>query len=171
MLATAAFPSEIRHAGHGVKMPSQDELLNPDELRRRIRAARELKGLSQDEMNAAGAAMGLPGYLLGALERGQKTIEPFHLDPLCRVLEVPISWFTEPRKVLVARRPQDYLEIIEELLELVRAAEDPPAARPTGLPSDDEGPTGPLPGIEDDDEGHEPPGQVHDRTRTHRQGR
>lgn len=95
--------------------PVDDE---QEELRRRIRAARELAGISQIEMNAEGERRGLRKHALGGAERGDIEIRHVHLAMLCEILKVPMSWFTEPREVIVAQRAADYAKLVNQLFEL-----------------------------------------------------
>jgi transcriptional regulator with XRE-family HTH domain len=94
-------------------------VLSQNELQRRIRAARVLANISQAEMNRGGHQRGLPKNTLGKVERGDLAIRHVHLAMLCEILEVPMSWFTEPREVIVAQRASDYLDAIREILTLL----------------------------------------------------
>ena len=95
-------------------------VLSQDELRRRIRAARVLADVSQVDMNRGGQERGLPKNTLGKVERGDLEVRHVHLAMLCEILGVPMSWFTEPREVIVARRPADYAAMLDELDVLLR---------------------------------------------------
>jgi hypothetical protein len=77
-------------------------MLDQQELRRRIRAARVLADISQAEMNAAGHERGLRKHELGRAERGDIAVRQYHLPMLCEILAVPMPWFTEPRDMIVA---------------------------------------------------------------------
>lgn len=116
-------------------------VLSQDELRRRIRAARVLADVSQTDMNAGGHERGLPKNTLGKVERGDLDVRHVHLAMLCEILQVPMSWFTEPRDIIVGRRLADYQAVIEDLEDAARrlSAADPPptseraAGGPLGL--------------------------------------
>lgn len=70
--------------------------LNAEELDRRIKAARLLRNISQQELAKRLAEDGLSESHLGKLERGQHTLTRAPLDALVRHLRVPETWFTEP---------------------------------------------------------------------------
>lgn len=78
-------------------------MIPDEEVQRRIRAARILlDDMSQDEMARRGhEQFGLDKGELARIERGTKKIEVFHLKLLSEILEVPLSWFTEPRERVV----------------------------------------------------------------------
>ena len=102
--------------------------LGRDELKRRIEAARILRGISQERLDALFHADGL-GKSAGRLERGDKrlTLNRALLDGLVRHLRVPEAWFTsEDVDALVYRDGSpdtvpDRLSAIEEQLRLARA--------------------------------------------------
>lgn len=98
-------------------------VLPQDELRRRVRAARILADISQNEMNEAGERLGLRKHALGGAERGDIEIRHVHLAMLCEILDVPMSWFTEPRNVIVAQRASDYARLLNQLLEITQQPE------------------------------------------------
>lgn len=75
---------------HGVLDPGEHK----DEIARRIRAARELRGLSQDGLGKLVAADGLGIHDVGRIERGEVTMTRVHRDALIRHLRVPERWFT-----------------------------------------------------------------------------
>lgn len=69
--------------------------LKPDEIKRRISAARILRGMEQPDLDRLGAAEGYGKLELGRVERGEIPYRPGkHLDVLCRILNVPRWWFT-----------------------------------------------------------------------------
>jgi hypothetical protein len=112
-------------------------MLSQEELRRRVRAARVLADdMTQAEMNEAGHARGLGKHELGNAERGDIDIRQYHLPMLCEILEVPMSWFTEPREAIVAQRPQDLdqvLGVLERWLkEQAAGGEAPPRSQTRG---------------------------------------
>lgn len=65
-----------------------------EEVAARIKAARLLRGLSQDELASKVAGSGLPWRLAGALERGEAEMRSAHLFALCEALGVSERWFT-----------------------------------------------------------------------------
>jgi hypothetical protein len=116
-----------------------------DELRRRVKAARVLADISQADMNAAGHRRGLGKHELGNAERGDIDIRQYHLPMLCEILGVPMSWFTEPRQVIVAQRAADYRAVLRDLLELLSSppAEDDDPPIPVDLPGEPGSPQAP----------------------------
>jgi hypothetical protein len=69
--------------------------LGADELKRRIEAARILRGLEQTELDGLFDADGL-GKSASRMERGKLPLTRARLDGLIRHLRVPEGWFTEP---------------------------------------------------------------------------
>ena len=68
--------------------------MDPDKLKRRIHAARVLRGVNQQELNALFAADGLDQEDAGKVERGSLPMQKVHLDAFVRHLGVPERWFT-----------------------------------------------------------------------------
>jgi transcriptional regulator with XRE-family HTH domain len=68
--------------------------LEPDEVARRIRAARELRGLSQAQLGELLAADGLGSTDAGRIERNEIPMTRVHRDALIRALRVPERWLT-----------------------------------------------------------------------------
>lgn len=96
-------------------MPSQEE------LRRRIVAARELRGITQTDLGALFEQDGLGKHDPGRIERGTMPMQRAHREAFIRHLRVPDAWFTEDDvDVLlgVSAGPSDLSE-----RELQRAAE------------------------------------------------
>lgn len=75
---------------------SSRQLLGPDDVKRRIEAARTLRGVSQRELAARLHEDGLGSQELGRIERGDLPLTRVRIDALCRHLGVPERWFTEP---------------------------------------------------------------------------
>lgn len=73
-------------------------MLDNEERRRRIVAARTLRGVSQDDMDRLGHDEGLAKQELSRLERGEfgEKFSAVQRRTLSRVLRVPENWFTEP---------------------------------------------------------------------------
>lgn len=94
-------------------------MLTQQELQRRVRAARVLTDTTQADMNAAGHTRGLGKHELGAAERGDIDIRQYHLPMLCEILQVPMSWFTEPHETIVAPRAADYVRVLNQLLDII----------------------------------------------------
>lgn len=69
--------------------------MDPEEVKRRIEAARTLRGISQVQMDQLGHAEGLDKQELGRLERGRLPMSNVRCDVLCRVLKVPRRWFED----------------------------------------------------------------------------
>jgi transcriptional regulator with XRE-family HTH domain len=70
--------------------------LPPDEVAARIKAARELRRMSQQELTKRLAGAGLPVRLAGQLERGKAPLQMAAQLALARILGVPERWFTDP---------------------------------------------------------------------------
>lgn len=68
--------------------------LPTEELKRRIDAARTLRGLNQKELAGLLQADGLGKHDVGRLERGELDLRRVHLDALRRHLQMPEWWFT-----------------------------------------------------------------------------
>lgn len=70
-------------------------MLAAEELKRRIEAARILRGIHQTELDRLFDEDGL-GKKAGRLERGDLALSRALLDGLIRHLKVPERWFTDP---------------------------------------------------------------------------
>jgi hypothetical protein len=68
-------------------------VLPTEEAKRRIAAARLLRGLSQTELDALGADDGLRGQELSRTERGELPLTRVRRDVLSRLLGLPPEWF------------------------------------------------------------------------------
>jgi hypothetical protein len=68
--------------------------LSPEELKRRIFAARVLRGLRQVDLQASLAEDGLGKRELGRIERGSLPLNRVRRETLARALRVPEIWFT-----------------------------------------------------------------------------
>lgn len=99
--------------------------LPPDELGRRIKAARELRGLDQADLVPLFVGDGLDKTLPGAIERGEVrngkpvVMRRAALDAFCRHLQMPEWWFTDATIDLPEHQPpplEARLRRIEELL-------------------------------------------------------
>ena len=83
-------------------------MLETEELKRRIEAARILRGLSQAELAERLHADGLGKYDLGRIERGTMPMRRVHRDAIARHLGIPDYWLTEPDvDIVVGLRPTD----------------------------------------------------------------
>ncbi len=69
-------------------------MLAQDELRRRLVAARVLRGLSQEEISEAGATLGLGKHELARAERGNIKLTHSRLTSAAEILGLPAQWFT-----------------------------------------------------------------------------
>lgn len=78
-------------------MVDDDDLgdLPATELKRRIEAARILRGITQVTLNEMFEADGLDKTEAGRLERGKLDLSRASLEALARNLRVPREWFTE----------------------------------------------------------------------------
>jgi transcriptional regulator with XRE-family HTH domain len=70
--------------------------LPPDEVAARIKAARALRRIGQQQLAERLVEAGLPLRLAGQLERGEAPLSVAALLVLTRVLDMPERWFTEP---------------------------------------------------------------------------
>jgi transcriptional regulator with XRE-family HTH domain len=70
--------------------------LNPDELARRLVAARELRGLSQEALGERMLAEGFGRHDAARIERGDPRVpvSPARRRGLAEILQVPEWWFT-----------------------------------------------------------------------------
>ena len=82
-------------------------MLSDDELRRRVVAARELRGLTQTELGDLFAEDGLGKHDPGRIERGTMVMQRAHREAFMHHLRVPRSWFTEgDTDVIVGLKPR-----------------------------------------------------------------
>lgn len=70
--------------------------LDPSVLRRRLVAARHLRGWDQVALNAAGHEWGLGKGESARVERGTVAWRAKHTRAFVEILVVPERWFTEP---------------------------------------------------------------------------
>lgn len=118
-------------------------MLDPAELSRRIKAARELRGLSQVQLGDLFDGDRLNKSDPGRIERmdPEVSVRRPHLDAFARHLRVPPRWFTaETVDEIVGYRDTD----APDLAEMVKALIDPPEESSTDpdattAPSPDEG--------------------------------
>ena len=68
--------------------------LPPDELKRRIHAARILRRVTQDELEKQLAEDGLDKREAGRVERGELPFRRIHRILFAEALRVPERWFT-----------------------------------------------------------------------------
>lgn len=71
-------------------------MLPDEEIQRRIKAVRILRGMSQTELGALLATDGLGKHDVGRIERGTLTMQRAHRESICRHLRVPEAWLTNP---------------------------------------------------------------------------
>lgn len=80
--------------------------LPDDELVRRLKAARELRGIDQNTLGLLFKEDGLGKMDPGRIERGEMKMQRAHRDAFCRHLGLPERWLTEPDiDVIVGLRP------------------------------------------------------------------
>jgi transcriptional regulator with XRE-family HTH domain len=70
--------------------------LTPDELSARIKAARMLRGLEQEDLARLLVEDGLGKHDLGRIERREIEMTRVQRDAICRHLKVPERWLDEP---------------------------------------------------------------------------
>lgn len=114
-------------------------MLSDDELRRRLIAARTLRGLTQTDLGELLKQDGLGKHDPGRIERGGLTMQRAHREAFAHHLGVPTTWFTEPDvDVIVGLAPRPEISpgtlrgILEQALAEIDRASDqaPPEATP-----------------------------------------
>jgi transcriptional regulator with XRE-family HTH domain len=70
-------------------------VLSEDEAKRRIAAARILRGFTQEELDAMGAADGLGRQELSRTERGELPVTRVRREVFARLLNLPVEWFLQ----------------------------------------------------------------------------
>lgn len=97
-------------------------MLDAEELKRRLEAARVLRGLTQTQLADLLVQDGLGKHDLGRIERGSMTMQRVHRDAIARHLKVPERWLTDPDvDVVVGLKPDvstqtDALGLLERAL-------------------------------------------------------
>lgn len=94
-------------------------VLSPDDVSLRIKAARMLRGVTQDELAERLREAGLAWRLAGDLERGDAPLLSLHRVALSQALGFPERWFTEPLDDLI---PGEAEPDVRELLNRILAA-------------------------------------------------
>jgi transcriptional regulator with XRE-family HTH domain len=89
--------------------------LSRDEMATRIKAARLLRGMSQQDLAERLVEDGLAYRVAGALERGATESRPVHLHALSQVLGFPERWFTDPVDDLCKERPSEIEDRITQI--------------------------------------------------------
>lgn len=98
-------------------------VLPPDQVSARIKAARLLRGVTQDELADRLAEAGLTWRLAGELERGEAPLLALHRVALATALGLPERWFTAPIDELCFDPPEECIaarldQIRDELARL-----------------------------------------------------
>jgi transcriptional regulator with XRE-family HTH domain len=115
-------------------------VLSEEEAKRRIAAARLLRGLTQEELDALGAADGLGRQELSRTERGELPVTRVRREVLARLLRFPGEWFLQDSIDDLIRRPAEELpadqlrraaellapQLLEAARELQRASDTAP---------------------------------------------
>jgi transcriptional regulator with XRE-family HTH domain len=106
-------------------------VLSEDEAKRRIAAARILRGLTQEELDVLGAADGLGRQELSRTERGELPVTRVRREALARLLNLPVEWFLQDSIDDLVRWPAEGLApdqvkraaelLAPQLLEAARA--------------------------------------------------
>lgn len=97
--------------------------LPQDEIKRRIHAARTIRGISQASFDALGAKDGFGKGEMSRVERGELQFrEGKHLAAICRYLDVPEWWLTAEHIDLAREASQ--LDRIEQRLSEATAERD-----------------------------------------------
>lgn len=106
-------------------------MLDAEELARRLRAARTLRGdMEQTELGALFEADGLGKTDPGRIERGVIAMQRVHLEAFCRHLRVPEAWLTDPdvNRVVGYQREgrledlplEDVLDVLQQTLAVIQ---------------------------------------------------
>lgn len=101
---------------------SADELARRKEISRRVKAARELRCISQDALGRAAQADGLKRYDLAQIERGEREMQRIHREALIRHLKIPERWITAETvdEAIGYRDPDEERRTIENAAAEVR---------------------------------------------------
>jgi len=101
--ASTAFASFERTWSHENPTPwyVYFTVLDDAEIRRRLKSAREFRGMTQVRLAELVAADGLDKHTLGKVERGKMTLLPAYRRAAALHLRVPEPWFTEPNVELM----------------------------------------------------------------------
>lgn len=102
-------------------------MLTSEELKRRIDAARTLRGLTQEALSELVAADGLGKTTVGRVERGEMDLRKAVRNSLCEHLDVPAWWFTDDY-VVIERAATSQLDRIEAKLDAALAELSPAAS-------------------------------------------
>lgn len=94
-------------------------MLSGEPLRRRIVAARIIRGLEQAELAELLHADGLGKHDLGRIERGEMVMQAIHRRALAHHLRLPEAWFIEPDFDRVLAGGSQSAERIEDLMRLL----------------------------------------------------
>lgn len=71
-------------------------MLSDEQIQRRIKAVRILRGMSQTTLGELLATDGLGKHDVGRIERGVLTMQRAHRESICRHLRIPEAWLTNP---------------------------------------------------------------------------
>lgn len=95
-------------------------VLTAEDIGIRIKAARLLRGISQEELARQMRDAGLPWRLAGSLERGEQPMKSAHRAALSRALGFPERWFTDPLDAVCPDPPPaDMVARLERIIELL----------------------------------------------------
>lgn len=95
-------------------------VLTPEEISVRIKAARLLRGVTQDELAAQVREAGLSWRLVGELERGERTMLALHRVALANALGFPERWFTAPLDDLCPEPTETITAQLEHIAQMVQ---------------------------------------------------
>lgn len=96
------------------------EDLTRQEMATRIKAARMLRGISQDELAERFAAAGLPARVVGALERAEVDLRLAHRAALVNALGFPERWYIVPVDELCPEeRDLDVIDRLDQIIALL----------------------------------------------------
>lgn len=93
-------------------------VLDPDEISRRIKAARELRGVSQDQLGEMLEADGLGVKDVGRIERGTMMMSRAQRESITRHLRLPERWLLSESVDEIVGVDLDAGQLRERLAEL-----------------------------------------------------
>jgi transcriptional regulator with XRE-family HTH domain len=95
-------------------------MLSTDELKRRLDAARTLRGLKQTDLAGQFVEWGFGKEDIGRIERGNLTLTRARRVALAEILQVPEAWFEDEQLKLVPASRDEILDVLRDMHELLR---------------------------------------------------
>ena len=101
-------------------------VLTAEDISARIKAARLLRGVTQDELAQQLREGGLSWRLVGELERGEQQMLALHRVALAHALGFPERWFTAPLDDLVAEPTGEAVTAqLDQIVQMLQRILDP----------------------------------------------